>query len=105
MSAVRTKLSQQLSATASNWPKDPFRPNIQLQTFLQALAAHPNLTQEAVNAANALKENTMRKKYKLSKTMLKPASMPHHYERLMDGYQKSVQGVQRPWWKIFFGIW
>ncbi|KAF8346610.1 hypothetical protein F5887DRAFT_87409 [Amanita rubescens] len=104
-SAMRTKIAQELSTLAASWSKDPFRPNIQLQSFLQALSAHPNLTREAVDAAKALKDNAMQRKYPLSKMMLKPASMPHHYERLIEGYHKSVQGVRRPWWKIFFGIW
>ncbi|KAF8735259.1 hypothetical protein AX14_002403 [Amanita brunnescens Koide BX004] len=93
MSATRT-LAQKLSTIAAGWSKDPFRPNLQLQSFLQALSAHPNLTREAIQAATALKENAMQSKYPLSKMMLKPASMPHHYERLIEGYHKSVQGPQ-----------
>ena len=55
--ATKTKLAQQLSTVASTWIKDPFRPNMQLQTLLQSLATHPRLTPQAVNAALALKEN------------------------------------------------
>ncbi|KAF8622609.1 hypothetical protein AX15_006867 [Amanita polypyramis BW_CC] len=105
MSPAKTKLAQQLSTIAAGWVKDPFRPNIQLQSFLQALTTHPNLTQEAVHAAKVLKENAVQRKYPLSGVMLKPASMSHHYERLLEGYHKSIQGVRRPWWKIFFGVW
>ena len=43
--------------------------------------------------------------YPLSDKTLKPASMPLYYTRLVDGYEKSAQGIARPWWKIFFGIW
>ena len=43
--------------------------------------------------------------YALSEHMLKPASMPHHYTRLVEAFEKSAQGIARPWWKIFFGIW
>jgi hypothetical protein len=36
---------------------------------------------------------------------MKPASSPHHYERLREGYEKAIQGIKRPWWKIFFNVW
>ena len=43
--------------------------------------------------------------YPLSEKIMKPASMPQYYARLGEGYEKSAQGIARPWWKIFFGIW
>ena len=43
--------------------------------------------------------------YPLSEKTLKPASMPMYYQRLNEGYEKSAQGIGRPWWKIFFNIW
>ncbi|PFH45741.1 hypothetical protein AMATHDRAFT_158026 [Amanita thiersii Skay4041] len=105
MAVTTGKLAQRLNAIAATWYTDPFRPNIQLQTFLQSLASHPNLTPRAVDAARALQVNAMQKKYPLSKKMLQPASTPKHYDRLLEGYHKSAQGIRRPWWKIFFGIW
>ena len=118
------QLSRKLSSIAESWVKDPFRPNLQLQTFLKSLAAHPRLTPQAVNAANALRDNQLQKKvspfesilafsvfdlvyyqYPLSKRLLRPASAPLHYERLVEGFEKSAQGIGRPWWKVFFGIW
>ncbi|KAH7924342.1 hypothetical protein BV22DRAFT_1105546 [Leucogyrophana mollusca] len=100
-----SKLSQKLSTIAASWPADPFRPNLQLKNFLQSLSAHPKLTPEAVQAAQALRDNAIQKKYPLSSKILKPASMPKHYERLVDGYERSAKGVGRPWWKVFFGVW
>jgi len=38
-------------------------------------------------------------------TVLKPASMPMHYVRLKEGYEKTLKGIGRPRWKIFFGVW
>ncbi|KIM41901.1 hypothetical protein M413DRAFT_445110 [Hebeloma cylindrosporum] len=106
MAALSTKqLSQKLGAIAESWTKDPFRPNLQLQTFLKSLAAHPRLTPQAVEATRALRDNDMQKKYRLSQKMLRPASAPQHYERLVEGFEKSAQGIGRPWWKVFFGIW
>ncbi|TFK69769.1 hypothetical protein BDN72DRAFT_819631 [Pluteus cervinus] len=104
MSAT-TRLAQKLNTIADLWVNDPFRPNIQLQAFLKSLATHPRLTPQAVQAARALKDNNAQKQYPLSKRTLQPASMPHHYDRLIEGYHKSLQGIGRPWWKIFFGIW
>lgn len=43
--------------------------------------------------------------YPTPQNVLKPKSMPLHYERLVEGVEKSLQGVGRPWWKVFFGIW
>lgn len=103
--ASTTKLTQQLHRTAAHWPGDPFRPHLQLGTFLKALADHPQLTPQAVRAARALHENEFQRKYPLSEKSLKPASMPLYYTRLVEGYEKSAQGIGRPWWKIFFGIW
>ncbi|PPR00592.1 hypothetical protein CVT26_009867 [Gymnopilus dilepis] len=89
-SASTKQLSQKLTAIAGTWTKDPFRPNLQLQNFLKSLAAHPRLTPQA---------------YPMSQKMLRPASSPLYYERLVTGFEKSAQGVGRPWWKVFFGIW
>ncbi|KAF8890668.1 hypothetical protein BD779DRAFT_1610752 [Infundibulicybe gibba] len=99
------RLGRQLGAIANTWVKDPFRPNLQLQNFLQSLSTHPKLTPQAVQAARALRDNEMQKKYPLAGRTLKPASMPHHYDRLVEGFQKSAQGIGRPWWKVFFGVW
>jgi hypothetical protein len=55
------KLSQKLSTIATSWPIDPFRPTLQLRLFLQSLSTHPNLTPNAIEAANALKENLIMK--------------------------------------------
>ncbi|EAU87525.1 hypothetical protein CC1G_11197 [Coprinopsis cinerea okayama7 len=105
MSAPSKQLAQKLSTIADAWVRDPFRPNIQLSTFLKSLADHPKLTPQAVQAARALQKNEIKKAYPLSDKMLRPASMPQHYERLLEGYKKSQQGIGRPWWKVFFGIW
>lgn len=43
--------------------------------------------------------------YALSAKTLQPASMPHHYTRLVEAFDKSARGIARPWWKIFFNIW
>ena len=47
----------------------------------------------------------VRHQYALSAKMLQPASKPHHYTRLVEAFEKSAQGIARPWWKIFFNIW
>ncbi|OBZ74342.1 hypothetical protein A0H81_05344 [Grifola frondosa] len=103
--ARATSLGQQLRRIAAAWPEDPFRPNLQLRTLLESLADHPNLTPEAVRATRALKDNEPMKKYALSAKMLQPASVPHHYVRLVEAFDKSAKGIGRPWWKIFFGVW
>ena len=38
-------------------------------------------------------------------SVLEPASMPMHYVRLKEGYEKTLKGIGRPRWKIFFGVW
>jgi hypothetical protein len=48
---------QRLRQIAADWPADPLRPNLQLKTFLSALADHPALTADAVAATNALQKN------------------------------------------------
>lgn len=62
-----TKLSQQLSSVAAQWPKDPFRPHLLLPTFLQSLSKHPKLTPEAVQAAQALKNGQAKKQVGFSR--------------------------------------
>lgn len=111
-----------LRAIAAAWPTDPFRPNLQLKRFLDALATHPRLSPAAVQSATALLENRVQHRvstipvrrpsvlkhplqYPLSKKTLEPASMPKHYQRLEQGYERSAQGIRRPWWQVFFGIW
>ncbi|KAF8904786.1 hypothetical protein CPB84DRAFT_1677228 [Gymnopilus junonius] len=104
-SATTKQLSTKLATIAGTWTKDPFRPNLQLQNFLKSLANHPKLTPQAVEATRALRDNVMQKKYPLSQKMLRPASSPLYYERLVTGFERSAKGVGRPWWKVFFGIW
>ncbi|KAG1759957.1 hypothetical protein EDD22DRAFT_110299 [Suillus occidentalis] len=102
---VASKATQKLSSIVSSWPVDPFRPNIQLKNFLKSLSAHPKLTSEAVQSAQLLRDNAVQKKYSLSTKTLQPASMPRHYERLVEGYERSARGAGRPWWQVFFGVW
>ncbi|OCH88942.1 hypothetical protein OBBRIDRAFT_733457 [Obba rivulosa] len=97
-------MRQQFRRIAAVWPVDTFR-TVQLKTFFESLAEHPNLTPQAVAAAQALHNNEFQKKFALSDRMLRPASIPHHYERLVEGFEKSAKGIGRPWWKIFFRIW
>ena len=56
--AVGTKLQK----LAAQWPADPFRPHLQLKTFLESLSHHPNLTNEAVIATRSLLQDDMRHK-------------------------------------------
>jgi len=55
-------LSQKLVSIAETWTKDPFRPNIQLSTFLNSLAAHPRLTKRVVDDTRTLRDNVMMNK-------------------------------------------
>src|SRR5260221_12418594 len=48
---------QRLRHIATEWPADPLRPNLQLKTFLAALADHPALSARAVAATRALHNN------------------------------------------------
>ncbi|KAI0651304.1 hypothetical protein C8Q79DRAFT_1004608 [Trametes meyenii] len=105
MSAAVTPLRQQMQRTVAKWPGDPFRPNVQLKTFLESLAEHPNLTPTAVRAAEALQGNEFQTKYALSAKTLQPASFPNYYTRLVEAFDKSAKGIGRPWWKIFFNVW
>ncbi|KAI0030855.1 hypothetical protein K488DRAFT_53306 [Vararia minispora EC-137] len=102
--AARTVLSNRLRQMAEGWAFDPLRP-AQLKTFLTSLADHPSLDSSAVEAVRALRDNRLAKQCPTPESIMKPASRPFHYERIAEGYAKSLQGIGRPWWKIFFGIW
>jgi hypothetical protein len=65
MAAPTRKLAEEMARIASSCRIDPFRPHIQLQTFLKSLATHPRLTPAAVRAAQALERNEMQKKVTL----------------------------------------
>lgn len=52
----------QLQRLAAQWPADPFRPHLQLKTFLESLSHHPNLTAGAVSATRSLLQNDLRHK-------------------------------------------
>ncbi|KAJ7279038.1 hypothetical protein C8J57DRAFT_1059598 [Mycena rebaudengoi] len=105
MAARTGKLAQEMARIASSCPVDPLRPHIQLQNFLKSLSTHPRLTPAAVRAAQALERNEAHEKYTLTDRTLKPASNPYHYTRLVEGIEKSMKGLERPRWKVFFGIW
>lgn len=61
MAAAPASLKHQMQKIAGRWTEDPFRPNVQLKTFLTSLADHPNLTPMAVRAARALENNEFKK--------------------------------------------
>ena len=52
-------LSKAFKRIASSWPADPVYPNMQLRNFFLSLADHPNLTSDAVKAAQALRNNEL----------------------------------------------
>ena len=61
--AMTTKsVGNQLQKLAAQWPADPFRPHLQLKTFLESLSRHPSLTDEAVIATRSLLQNDLRHK-------------------------------------------
>ncbi|KAF7301126.1 hypothetical protein MIND_00676800 [Mycena indigotica] len=99
------KLGAEMARIATACPTDPLRPHIQLRTLLNSLAAHPKLTPGVVNAAQTLERNEIKQRYPLTDKILRPASVPLHYEKLVEGVEKSMQGIKRPWWKVFFGVW
>jgi len=88
-----TKLSQKLGVIAASWPTDPFRPTLQLKSFLQSLSTHPNLTPKAVAAANSLKDNVITKKVYILSTM------PYRMELMNRSVYKfySIHCPRRPW--------
>jgi len=87
------QLSQKLGAIAESWTKDPFRPNIQLQTFLKSLAVHPRLTPQAVEATRALRDNDMQKKVCI---FLRTYSSQRTYWRLSIGCHRKCCGQLLP---------
>ncbi|KAI9512145.1 hypothetical protein F5148DRAFT_1280060 [Russula earlei] len=106
MSTNHLRHAQQcLRHIAAEWPVDPLRPNLQLKTFLASLADHPALSARAAAATSAIHQNRVSGRVPTPQVVLKPASMPLHYQRLQEGYEKSLKGVGRPRWKIFFGLW
>lgn len=55
-------VGNKLQKLAAQWPVDPFRPHLQLKTFLESLSHHPNLTDEAVIATLSLLQDDLRHK-------------------------------------------
>ncbi|KAJ3546728.1 hypothetical protein NMY22_g1945 [Coprinellus aureogranulatus] len=55
------QLATKLGTLANTWVHDPFRPNIQMSTFLQSLARHPRLTPQAVQAVATLHRGDVKK--------------------------------------------
>lgn len=55
-------VGNKLHKLAAQWPADPFRPHLQLKTFLESLSRHPNITDEAVAATRSLLQNDLRHK-------------------------------------------
>jgi len=76
MAAASGKLGQKLVTIADTWVVDPFRPNLQLQTFLKSLGTHPKLTPQAVNATRALRDNAMQKMVRYSRSLMLDC-LPH----------------------------
>lgn len=62
MATAPTSLKHQMQKIAGRWAEDPFRPNVQLKTFLTSLAEHPGLAPAAVRAVRALENDEFKKK-------------------------------------------
>lgn len=92
--SATASLKLQLQKIAANWPGDPFRPNVQLKTFLTSLAEHPNLTPAAVRAARALQNNEYKTKVSVVKRV--PGSRDlymRHARSLGNGMNTRRQGL------------
>ncbi|KIY48511.1 hypothetical protein FISHEDRAFT_73484 [Fistulina hepatica ATCC 64428] len=100
------KLSKEMTKIASRWKQDIMRPHLQLQALMRGLSTHPHLTPKAVAAARTLKNDVISKRYPFPESLRRPASFPHHYDKLADGLEKARSGVEdsTPWWKSFFGL-
>ncbi|KAH8823838.1 hypothetical protein DL96DRAFT_1670722 [Flagelloscypha sp. PMI_526] len=98
-------LGKELVKISQKWPQDPFRPHLQINTFLASLATHPKLTPNAVKATQTLLNGDISKKFPLSEKMMQPAAFPKYYDRMQVGMEKALQGIPRPWWKIVLRIW
>lgn len=79
MAASVSIARQQLQKIAAKWPGDPFRPEVQLKTFLTSLADHPRLSPEIVSAARALQNDEF--KHKVSLVLLIASSWGQIRER------------------------
>ncbi|KAG8908331.1 hypothetical protein FRB99_007257 [Tulasnella sp. 403] len=101
--ATRANTLRQL---AKNWPKDPVRPNLQFGELLNYVAENSpeGVPARGISAVKALQSNHLMKKYPISPRTTKPASFPHHYDRLVLGYENATKGKTRSWFQIIFGI-
>lgn len=69
------KLAQKMAGIARSWLHDPIRPHLQLSAFLESLASHPNLTPQAVRAAQLLQNSEVYKKVGLLPRMFSSPSL------------------------------
>lgn len=112
------------------WPSDPLRPTLPLTNALQrrgtlygvtplpqpdnlpskklpeTTSPAPQLSADAelanINALYSLLENRYSKTYKLSPGVLKPASNPEYYERLME---EIARAPTKTWWQAKMDNW
>jgi hypothetical protein len=59
-------LGKELFKISQQWPKDPFRPHLQINGFLNSLATHPGLTPRAVKATRILLNGDIEKQVRIS---------------------------------------
>ena len=123
-----TKILKHYTRLLTLWPRDLLRPNL---PFTRAIEHHgtpyglkpspqetsrktatpvpappsppnPSKEQAQVNALFSLLENRYSKKYALSEGVLKPASAPEHYERLMMEIERAPG---KTWWQAKLDEW
>ena len=97
------QIAQQYSRLLNRWPVDRLRPAERhfqrlLQQRIQAAPAGERDESREVNAAYLLLDNSLRKRYPVSESLMHPASKPDHYTAL----EKELdEAPDRTW----FGNW
>jgi cytochrome b pre-mRNA-processing protein 6 len=125
------KIAKQYARLLALWPQDALRPTLPFTRAIERrglpyglkplepaseapqpktpppatpapTAATPQLEHAQVNALYSLLENRYSKKYPLSPAVLRPASAPEHYERLMAEIERAPQ---KSWWQAKVDEW
>ncbi|KAH7085546.1 hypothetical protein BKA63DRAFT_499822 [Paraphoma chrysanthemicola] len=128
---MASTIAKQYTRLLALWPKDALRPNLPFTRPIERRGlpyglkplepvsgapqpkspqpaapapspANPQLEQAQVNALYSLLENRYSAKFSLSPGVLKPASAPEHYERLMAEIERAPN---KSWWQAKLDEW
>ncbi|WRT63486.1 uncharacterized protein IL334_000391 [Kwoniella shivajii] len=68
------------------------------------VAGHQRRLTQMRDSISRIRSGQALSNYPLTGPIVSPPNDPHYYTRVRNGVRNAEQGIQRPWWKVFFNV-